>query len=76
MQRRRSLVIMSIASGVVALAVGILAQQPPAGSAAAGRGPAVAPPMRPALLSPGGGHGVSGAFNLSTIEVFAKAVPR
>src|SRR2546421_719106 len=27
-------------------------------------------------LAPGGGHGVSGAFNLSTIELFAKAVPR
>ena len=27
-------------------------------------------------LAPGGGHGVSGAFNLSTIELFAKALPR
>jgi hypothetical protein len=27
-------------------------------------------------LAPGGGHGVSGAFNVSTIELFAKAVPR
>ena len=27
-------------------------------------------------LSPGGGHGVSGAFNLSTIELYAKPVPR
>ena len=27
-------------------------------------------------LAPGGGHGVSGAFNLSTIELFARAVPR
>lgn len=27
-------------------------------------------------LAPGGGHGVSGAFNLSTIELFAKPVPR
>ena len=27
-------------------------------------------------LSPGSGHGVSGAFNLSTIELYAKAVPR
>jgi hypothetical protein len=27
-------------------------------------------------LSPGGGHGVSGAFNLSTLELYAKAVPR
>ena len=27
-------------------------------------------------LSPGGGHGVSGAFNLSTIELYAKPVAR
>ena len=27
-------------------------------------------------LAPGGGHGVSGAMNISTIELFAKAVPR
>ena len=27
-------------------------------------------------LSPGGGHGVSGAFNLSTVELYAKPVPR
>ena len=27
-------------------------------------------------LAPGGGHGVSGAFNLSTIELFAKPVSR
>ena len=27
-------------------------------------------------LAPGGGHSVSGAFNLSTIELFAKAVAR
>jgi hypothetical protein len=27
-------------------------------------------------LAPGGGHGVSGAFNLSTIELFARTVPR
>jgi len=27
-------------------------------------------------LSPGGGHGVSGAFNLSTIELYAKGTPR
>lgn len=27
-------------------------------------------------LAPGGGHGVSGAFNLSTFELYAKAVPR
>jgi len=27
-------------------------------------------------LSPGGGHGVSGAFNLSTVELYAKSVPR
>jgi hypothetical protein len=29
-----------------------------------------------ASLSPGGGHGIAGSFNLSTVEVFAKAVPR
>ena len=27
-------------------------------------------------LSPGGGHGVAGSANLSTVELFAKAVPR
>jgi hypothetical protein len=27
-------------------------------------------------LAPGGGHGISGAFNVSTLEVYAKAVPR
>ena len=27
-------------------------------------------------LAPGGGHGVSGAFNLSTVELFAKPVAR
>jgi hypothetical protein len=27
-------------------------------------------------LAPGGGHGISGAFNVSTIEVYAKPVPR
>jgi hypothetical protein len=27
-------------------------------------------------LSPGGGHGVSGAFNLSALELYAKPVPR
>ena len=27
-------------------------------------------------LSPGGGHGISGAFNLSALELYAKAVPR
>jgi hypothetical protein len=27
-------------------------------------------------LAPGGGHGVSGAVNVSTVELFAKAVPR
>ncbi len=27
-------------------------------------------------LAPGGGHGISGAFNLSTLELYAKAVPR
>jgi len=29
-----------------------------------------------ASLSPGGGHGIAGSFNLSTVEVFARAVPR
>jgi hypothetical protein len=29
-----------------------------------------------AASSPGGGHGVSGAFNLATIELYAKPVPR
>jgi hypothetical protein len=29
-----------------------------------------------ASLSPGGGHGIAGSFNLSTVELFAKAVPR
>ena len=27
-------------------------------------------------LAPGGGHGIAGSFNLSTVELFAKAVPR
>ncbi len=27
-------------------------------------------------LAPGGGHGIAGAFNLSTLEVYAKALPR
>ena len=27
-------------------------------------------------LAPGGGHGISGAFNVSAIEVYAKTVPR
>jgi hypothetical protein len=27
-------------------------------------------------LAPGGGHGVAGSANLSTVELFAKAVPR
>jgi hypothetical protein len=27
-------------------------------------------------LAPGGGHGISGAFNLSTVELYAKPVPR
>ena len=27
-------------------------------------------------LAPGGGHGISGAFNLSSLEVYAKAAPR
>jgi hypothetical protein len=29
-----------------------------------------------ASLAPGGGHGIAGSFNLSTVELFAKAVPR
>ena len=29
-----------------------------------------------ATLAPGGGHGIAGSANLSTVEVFAKAVPR
>ena len=29
-----------------------------------------------ATLAPGGGHGVAGSANLSTVELFAKAVPR
>lgn len=29
-----------------------------------------------ATLSPGGGHGIAGSANLSTVELFAKAVPR
>jgi hypothetical protein len=27
-------------------------------------------------LAPGGGHGIAGAFNLSTVELYAKPVPR
>ena len=27
-------------------------------------------------LQPGGGHGIAGSFNLSTVELYAKAVPR
>ncbi len=27
-------------------------------------------------LAPGGGHGIAGSFNLSTVELFAKATPR
>jgi len=27
-------------------------------------------------LAPGGGHGIAGSFNLSTVELFAKGVPR
>ena len=27
-------------------------------------------------LAPGGGHGISGAFNVSSLEVYARAVPR
>jgi len=29
-----------------------------------------------ASLQPGGGHGIAGSFNLSTVELYAKAVPR
>jgi hypothetical protein len=29
-----------------------------------------------ASLAPGGGHGIAGSFNLSTVELFAKAVAR
>ena len=29
-----------------------------------------------ASLAPGGGHGIAGSANLSTVELFAKAVPR
>jgi len=29
-----------------------------------------------ASLAPGGGHGVAGSANFSTVELFAKAVPR
>jgi len=29
-----------------------------------------------ASLAPGGGHGFAGSFNLSTVDLFAKAVPR
>jgi hypothetical protein len=29
-----------------------------------------------ASLAPGGGHGIAGSFNLSTVELFAKAMPR
>jgi hypothetical protein len=27
-------------------------------------------------LAPGGGHGIAGSFNLSTVELFAKGIPR
>jgi hypothetical protein len=27
-------------------------------------------------LAPGGGHGIAGSANFSTVELFAKAVPR
>jgi len=27
-------------------------------------------------LQPGGGHGIAGSFNLSTVELYAKAVAR
>jgi hypothetical protein len=29
-----------------------------------------------AMLAPGGGHGIAGSANLSTVELFARAVPR
>jgi hypothetical protein len=29
-----------------------------------------------ASLAPGGGHGIAGSFNLSTVELFAKGLPR
>ncbi len=29
-----------------------------------------------ASLAPGGGHGIAGSFNLSTVELYAKATPR
>jgi hypothetical protein len=29
-----------------------------------------------ATLAPGGGHGIAGSANLSTVELFAKVVPR
>jgi hypothetical protein len=29
-----------------------------------------------ATLAPGGGHGIAGSANLSTVELFAKTVPR
>src|SRR5215470_1248032 len=29
-----------------------------------------------ASLAPGGGHGIAGSFNLSTVELFAKPIPR
>jgi hypothetical protein len=29
-----------------------------------------------ASLAPGGGHGIAGSFNLSTVELFAKGMPR
>lgn len=29
-----------------------------------------------ASLAPGGGHGIAGSFNLSTVELFAKPLPR
>ena len=29
-----------------------------------------------ASLAPGGGHGIAGSFNLSTVELFAKGIPR
>jgi len=29
-----------------------------------------------ASLAPGGGHGIAGSANFSTVELFAKTVPR
>ena len=29
-----------------------------------------------AMLAPGGGHGIAGSANLSTVDLFARPVPR